>query len=368
MAEPADAGQRIPAEPAPPGESGPGESGGERILVVGPSWVGDMVMAQSLFMTLKTRHPGCRLGVLAPGWSLPILERMAEVDEAIALDVGHGEFGWKVRREVARSLRGRFDRAIVLPRSWKSALVPFLARIPRRLGFTGEQRYGLLNERRRLDKAVLDQTVKRFVALGMLGEEALDGHFPIPRPRLAVDAGNLAELRRVHGLSSRPAIGMMPGAEYGPAKQWPLEHFRTLAEALVAEGFEVRVLGGPKDAEAGEAIVRGLEHVHNLCGRTRLADAVDLLADCRQVVTNDSGLMHVAAAVSTRVHALYGSSSPAYTPPLTDSAEIHYLALDCSPCFARTCPLGHTRCLVELSPERLLASVLAAERHLAVEE
>jgi heptosyltransferase-2 len=363
MAEAPPPVERIPTEPAPPGESG-----GERILVVGPSWVGDMVMAQSLFMTLKARHPGCRLGVVAPGWSLPVLERMAEVDEAIALDVGHGEFGWKVRREVARSLRGRFDRAIVLPRSWKSALVPCLARIPRRVGFTGEQRYGLLNERRRLDKAVLDQTVKRFVALGLPADEAATGHFAIPQPRLEVDAGNQAELRERLGLSPGPAIGMMPGAEYGPAKQWPIEHFRTLAEALVAEGFAVRVLGGPKDAEAGDAIAAGLSGVHNLCGKTRLADAVDLLADCRQVITNDSGLMHVAAAVGTRVHALYGSSSPAYTPPLTDSAEIHTLGLDCSPCFARTCPLGHTRCLVDLSPERLLAAVLAAERRLAVEK
>lgn len=358
-----DAGECIPAGSAPSGEEG-----GERILVVGPSWVGDMVMAQSLFKMLKARYPGCRIGVLAPAWSLPVLERMAEVDEGVALDVGHGEFGWSTRRRVARSLRGRFDRAIVLPRSWKSALVPFLAGISRRTGFTGEQRYGLLNDRRRLDKAVLDQTVKRFVALGLPAEEAAAGGFPVPRPQLAVDGGNLAELRRVHGLSSRSAIGLMPGAEYGPAKQWPLEHFRTLAGALVAEGFEVRVLGGPKDDEAGRTIAEGLAQVHNLCGRTRLADAVDLLADCRQVVTNDSGLMHVAAAAGTRVHALYGSSSPAYTPPLTDSAEIHYLALDCSPCFARTCPLGHTRCLVELSPERLLASVLGAGRRLAVEE
>ncbi len=346
----------------------PSETGaGERILVVGPSWVGDMVMAQSLFMTLKARQPGCRIGVMAPAWSLPILERMAEVDEGVALDVGHGEFGWHTRHRVARSLRGRFDRAIVLPRSWKSALVPFLARIPRRVGFTGEQRYGLLNDRRQLDKTVLDQTVKRFVALGLSAEQAVKGSFPIPRPHLAVDVGNLAELRRVHGLSTRPAIGMMPGAEYGPAKQWPLEHFRALAESLVADEFEVRILGGPKDDDAGETIAGELEHVHNLCGRTRLSDAVDLLADCRQVVTNDSGLMHVAAATGTLVHALYGSSSPAYTPPLTDSAEIHTLALECSPCFARTCPLGHTRCLTELSPERLMAAVLGAERRFAVE-
>ncbi|MFW6346828.1 MAG: lipopolysaccharide heptosyltransferase II [Halomonas sp.] len=332
----------------------------ERILVVGPSWVGDMVMAQSLFITLKALHPGCRIGVVAPAWSQPILARMVEVDEAIPLDVGHGEIGWRTRRGVARSLRGRFDRAIVLPRSWKSALVPYLAGIPRRIGFTGEQRYLLINERRRLDKAVLDQTVKRFVSLGLPETQAACGDFALPHPRLAVDAANQARLREAHGLSTRPAIGLMPGAEFGPAKQWPLAHFRELARGLVAEGYEVRVLGGPKDQAAGETIGQGLDGVHNLCGRTRLADAVDLLADCQQVVTNDSGLMHVAAAVGTRVQAIYGSSSPAYTPPMTDHAEIHYLGIDCSPCFQRSCPLGHTRCLTEIPPERLLSAVLAS--------
>ncbi|WP_110669599.1 lipopolysaccharide heptosyltransferase II [Salinicola halophilus] len=328
-----------------------------RLLVVGPSWVGDMVMAQSLFMTLKARHPGATLGVLAPGWSLPILERMPEVDEAIPLDVGHGEFGWQARREAARSLKGRFDRAIVLPRSLKSALVPFLARIPERIGFTGEQRYGLLNDRRRLDKAVLDQTVKRFVALGLSAREAATGDFPLPSPTLRVDPRRQRALRDELALGERPAIGMMPGAEYGPAKQWPLAHFRQLAETLTARGYTVWVLGGPKDAEAGNAISDGLSDVHMLCGRTRLADAVDLLAECEQVVTNDSGLMHVAAAVGTRIQALYGSSSPRYTPPLTENADVHYLGLSCSPCFERTCPLGHRNCLRQMPPERIAHAI-----------
>lgn len=336
-------------------------SPGSRILVVGPSWVGDMVMAQSLLMTLKQRRPGCRIGVVAPGWSQPILERMEEVDEVAALDVGHGEFGWRTRRGLADQLRGRFDTAIVLPRSWKSALVPFLARIPLRTGFTGEQRFGLLNDRRELDKTLLDQTVKRFVALGLPHAEAARGDFAIPHPRLRVDPHNLEMQRERFGLSSRPAIGMMPGAEYGPAKQWPLGHFRELAGRLAAEGYEVRVLGGPKDADAGQVIADGQAQVHNLCGETRLVDAVDLLADCQQVVTNDSGLMHVAAAVGCRVQALYGSSSPAYTPPLTRHARIHFLGLGCSPCFKRTCPLGHRNCLVQLSPQRVLAAVLASQ-------
>lgn len=333
-----------------------------RILVVGPSWVGDMVMAQSLLMTLKARYPGCQIGVVAPAWSLPILSRMPQVDEAVALDVKHGEFGWRARHRVAVALRGRFDKAIVLPRSWKSALVPFLARVPVRLGFVGEQRVVLLNQRRRLDKLVLDQTVKRFVSLGLPAADATTGDFAIPHPCLETDADNLTELRLRFSLSSRPAIGMMPGAEYGPSKQWPPAYFRTLAIQLVEAGFEVRVLGGPKDAEDGQHIAEGLRHVHNLCGQTQLGDAVDLLADCRQVVTNDSGLMHVAAAVGTRIHALYGSSSPDYTPPLTTNAHIHRLGLACSPCFARICPLGHTNCLNQLYPERVLAAVLEAAR------
>ncbi len=223
----------------------------KRLLVVGPSWVGDMVMAQSLFMTLKARYPGATLGVVAPGWSQPILERMPQVDEVLPLAVGHGEFGLASRRELAARLRGRFDRAIVLPRSWKAALVPFMARIPERVGFLGEHRYGLLKERRKLDKQVLDQTVKRFVSLGLPLEEAQSGQFTIPKPRLTIDRDNLVNLRLSHALSSRPAIGMMPGAEYGPAKQWPLAYFHQLAAKLIKEGFEVRVLGGAKDHAAG---------------------------------------------------------------------------------------------------------------------
>lgn len=331
----------------------------KRLLVIGPSWVGDMVMAQSLFITLKQRYPGATLGVVAPAWSQPILARMPEVDKVLPLSVSHGEFGLTTRRDLAERLKGRFDRAIVLPRSWKAALVPFLARIPERVGFLGEQRYGLLKERRKLDKQVLDQTVKRFVALGLPEEEAAEGMFTIPTPRLEIDRDNLVNLRIQHTLSSRPAIGMMPGAEYGPAKQWPLTYFHALAKRLVDDGYEVRIFGGPKDHTAGEEIVQGLPQAHNLCGKTALADVVDLLADCRQVVTNDSGLMHVAAAVGTRVQAIYGSSSPAYTPPLTTNARIHYLNLICSPCFKRECPLGHTNCLKQMPAERLYEAVIA---------
>lgn len=334
---------------------------GKRILIVGPSWVGDMVMAQSLLKTLKARYPECIIDVLGPAWSAPIIERMPEARRALTLRVGHGDLALKERWRFGRSLKGQYDEAIVLPRSMKSALVPWFAGIPKRTGFTGEQRYGVLNQRRDLDKAILDQTVKRFVSLGLPKKEAYPPE-NIPFPALRVDATHQAHLQETFGfadvdLLNRPLIALMPGAEYGPAKQWPLSHFHATAQALVERGYGVLVLGGPKDANAGQQVAGELPHTLNLCGRTALADAVDLLGMCEQVVSNDSGLMHVAAAVGVHVQGLYGSSSPRYTPPLTNNADIHWLELDCSPCFKRVCPLGHTNCLHQLTVMRVMKAI-----------
>ena len=331
----------------------------EKILVVGPSWVGDMVMAQSLFKLLRLRFTDCEIHVLAPDWSEPILARMPEVTKTLVLPFGHGQFGLVGRWKLGRSLVNEgFTQAIVLPRSWKSALVPFAAKIPVRIGFLGEQRYGLLNDRRVLDKKLLDQTVKRYTALGLAAHENFTPE-KVNFPKLEVDIAHQQAVFKSLGLSDKPAIALMPGAEYGPAKQWPLAYFRELAEKLVAAGKQVWILGGAKDATAGaEIAASGLPELYNLCGKTQLADVVDLLAAAEAAVTNDSGLMHVAAAVGTKVHGIYGSSSPAYTPPLTTDKQIHYLALDCSPCFKRTCPLGHTNCLKQIGVEQVMESVL----------
>ncbi|WP_405238257.1 lipopolysaccharide heptosyltransferase II [Lentisalinibacter orientalis] len=327
------------------------------MLVVGPSWVGDMVMAQSLFRLLAARHQGVSLDVLAPGWSLPILARMPEVREAVEMPAGHGELRLGGRRRLGRELRARgYARAIVLPRSLKAALVPWFARIPRRTGFRGEHRYGLINDMRPFDAALLDQTVKRFVALGLEPGEPLPD--VLPRPRLRVDAERQAQAMARLGLDpTADPVAFMPGAEYGPAKCWPLEYYAELAARLTDRGHAVWVFGSAKDAAAARTIA-GAAPVQDLCGRTSLEEAIDLLAACRAGVTNDSGLMHVAAAVGLPVAALYGSSSPAFTPPLTDRAVVHYLGLECSPCFERECPLGHFRCMREITPEDVLASLV----------
>ena len=328
--------------------------------MVGPSWVGDMVMAQSLFKLLKQGRPSCTIDVLAPAWSHPILERMPEVSKALELPLGHGELGLKTRWQLGKSLaQSGYTQAIVLPRSWKSALVPFAAGIPQRTGYLGEQRYFLLNDRRSLNKQVLNQTVKRFAALGLpKGQQATWLHErELPQPLLRVDVLNQQRLLAGLGLNtSRPVVAMMPGAEYGPAKQWPLDSFRTLATQLAQRGYQVWVLGSTKDQPAGQYIAQGQAGgVMNLCGRTQLVDTVDLLACAQHAVTNDSGLMHVAAAVGTRVHAIYGSSSPEFTPPLTENKVVHYLGLPCSPCFKRTCPLGHLECLRGIKPGDVFA-------------
>jgi heptosyltransferase-2 len=275
----------------------------------------------------------------------------------LPIPVAHGELALGKRWQLGRSLAGRqYDHAIVLPRSMKAALVPWFAGIPRRTGFRGEMRFGVINDRRPLDAGLLDQTVKRFVALGLdIGEDLPS----VPYPKLEISRDNQrAVLRKLSLVDDRPVIALMPGAEYGPAKCWPLENFAALAARLGGEGYAVWVLGSERDRNAGEQIA-GASQAINLCGRTGLADAIDLLAHCRTAISNDSGLMHVAAAAGTQVVAIYGSSSPDFTPPLTLRRQIHYLALDCSPCFERRCPLGHLRCLREITPEQVFDSIFA---------
>jgi len=317
-----------------------------------------MVMAQSLFMRLRERDPGCVIDVLAPGWSLPILARMPEVRAGIELPLKHGEFGFLQRRRIGRKLRDkRYDRAIVLPNSWKSALVPFFADIPQRTGYAREFRYGLLNDLRKLDKELLKTTVARFVALSEDSTPVAPP--PVLFPKLRADAARAAELRTALDLPKAPAVALMPGAEHGPAKQWPAAYYAELAKRLSERGLRSWVFGSTKEVTLGETIAResGTAAV-NLCGRTSLCDVVDLFTECRAAVTNDSGLMHVAAATGIPVVAIYGSSNPDHTPPLTEHKRIHYLGLSCSPCFERTCPLGHTDCLRGIVPADVQASVL----------
>ena len=326
------------------------------ILIVGPAWVGDMVLAQSLFKVLKQRDPDCRLDVIAPRWTHPLLERMPEVDEAIALNIGHGELNLGERLRLGKELRSRhYDRAMVLPNSFKSAIVPWAACARVRTGFVGELRYGLLNDARPLDKQKLTRTVDRFVALALAPNEALP-EIPVPRIRADMDKARTAQARLGRSLPAVPVLGLCPGAEYGPSKRWPAEYFADVAQAKLEQGWEVWLFGSGNDAAVTGAIqsMTG-KRCLDLGGKTTLEEAIDLLSLTSAVVTNDSGLMHVAAALDRQVIALYGSSDPRHTPPMSDKASVLYLGLSCSPCFKRECPLKHQNCLRQIEPARVLA-------------
>jgi len=330
------------------------------ILVVGPSWIGDMTMAQSLFKTLKKQQPEQFIDVIAPTWSIPVLDRMPEVRRGIALPVGHGELGLRRRYRLGKTLRGQYRRAIVLPRSLKASLLPFFAHIPLRTGFTGEQRYGLINDRRAFDPNLLDQTVKRFVALGLTAMAA-QRPFAIPYPRLTIDVDNQRQiLRRLQLDPQQPTVALLPGAEYGAAKQWPTAYYADLARTLNNHRYQVIVLGSVKDRPIGAKIVAAAGGAaHSLCGKTDIVEVIDLLSFCRAAITNDSGLMHIAAAVDCPTVAIYGSSTPKLTPPLTRRASIAYLDINCSPCFKRQCPLGHLDCLRRIQPSSIAAKTFA---------
>jgi heptosyltransferase-2 len=323
----------------------------ERILVVGPSWVGDMIMSQVLYKLLRQRWPACEIDVLAPPAAVPLVARMAEVNRGIRFDMAHGELALGKRIAFGESLKkNRYTRAIVLPNSLKSAIVPFAAEIPIRTGFRGEYRYFLINDMRLLSKRRLPKMIDRFAALATKpGKDSP----PVPYPELIIDQANLDSLLGQLGLSiDRPVMGLCPGAEFGDAKQWPAAHFASLARRAIAKGFQVWIFGGKNDAScAAEIQSEAGEHCHNLAGKTSLLDAIDLLSACHQVVSNDSGLMHIAAAVGVHTTVVYGSTSPDFTPPLTDSLDIVSLNLKCSPCFKRVCPLKHKNCLNQLSPE-----------------
>ncbi|MDO8464179.1 MAG: lipopolysaccharide heptosyltransferase II [Gallionella sp.] len=332
-----------------------------KILIVGPSWVGDCMLMQPMLMRLRQRLPDCHIDVFAPPWTAALLRAMPEINEVIINPFPHGALQLMARYRLGKQLRiAQYDQAIVLPNSWKSALVPFFAHIPLRTGFVGESRHILLNDARKLDKQKLPLMVERFAQLA----EDAQGEIPRPlaNPKLAISESqrsatfhklntkNLCPGTRL--TQDKPVAIFCPGAEYGPAKRWPAAYYSDIAQRLHQQGYAVWLIGSGKDKPVADEINRlAGDNCINLCGSTDLADAIALLSCAQLIISNDSGLMHLAAALNRPMLALFGSSSPQFTPPLSAQAQVIKFDIECSPCFKRECPLGHFNCMMQLTPD-----------------
>ena len=310
------------------------------------------MLMQPMLSRLREIYPYCRIDVFAPPWTADLLRVMPDVSEIIINPFPHGALQLGARYQLGKQLKlEMYGQAIVLPNSLKSALLPFFAGIPVRTGYIGEFRFGLLNDARRLRKSKLPLMVERFAQLAE--QSGINIKRPLPNPSLQIsDSQRNATLAKLELKLTKPVAVLCPGAEYGPAKRWPVAYFAEIAQRLQQNGFEVWLIGSAKDHEVAEKIVAlGNLASRNLCGKTDLIDAIALLSCAGLVISNDSGLMHLAAALDKPMIALFGSSSPQFTPPLSAKSAIVKLDIKCSPCFKRECPLGHFNCMNNLTPD-----------------
>ena len=338
------------------------------ILIIAPNWIGDAVMTQPLLANLKEQYPESNIDVLASTWVAPIYRACSEVHEVIEAKFEHKLLQWNLRKELAKELATKkYQACFILPNSFKSALIPWLANIPFRIGYRGELRFGLINLS--LDnpsKVNRPPMVEHYLALSQLLNEAQaisTGSNLTPKLNVS-DVARQSVLAKLLSAKIDPVniYVMCPGAEYGPTKRWPTSHFAQLAQKLIASNpdSQIVLLGSKGDQALAQDIHSQAKqdiHIHNWCGATSLDEAIALIGMSKAVISNDSGLMHIAAALKTPQVAIFGSSDPAHTPPLSDLAQVIWLNLSCSPCHKRECPLGHLKCLNDILPEQVFATL-----------
>jgi heptosyltransferase-2 len=335
-----------------------------RILVIAPNWIGDAVMSEPLLAAIKASHPHAVIDVLTTPWVAPVYRACSEVSELIEADLRHGQLQWGMRRALAAQIKKcNYASCYVLPNSLKSALIPWLANIPVRIGYQGELRRFLLTETKaNSPKTQRIPMVEHYANLGAPSSN-VDATIRVPQLSPTVSALESARTRlQAAGIVMDALVVLCPGAEYGPSKRWPATHFAGLAQSILATKptASVVLLGSPSDRAIGEAIISGMAsqgRVFNWCGATSLDEAIAIISLCSKVVSNDSGLMHIAAALHVPQVAVFGSSDPNHTPPNSAKANIISLHLPCSPCHQRECPLGHLNCLNQISPERVFAAL-----------
>ena len=338
----------------------------QSILIIAPNWIGDAVTSQPLLANLKALYPNSKIDVLASNWVAPIYRACTEVNKVIEANFEHKKLQWSLRKQLAKEIEAKnYQACFVLPNSLKSALIPWLANIPFRIGYRGELRFGFINLA--LDNpSKINRTpmVEHYLALSqLLNDDALSFSETAPKLNVSPIAKASVENKLQSADINRDSIYVIcPGAEYGPTKRWPTANFALLADRLLEQNknSQIILLGSKSDRALAQEITsqaKKVSNIHNWCGNTSLDEAIALIDMSKAVVSNDSGLMHIAAALETPQVAIFGSSDPAHTPPLSDKAKIIWLNLPCSPCHKRACPLGHLKCLKDILPEQVLTTL-----------
>ena len=331
----------------------------KKFLIICPNWIGDMVMTHALLQKLKHIHPYCIIDIIAPTWCAELAQFMPEIRKIYISPSKHGQLNiLKVWNTAKKLQKKNYSHAIIIPNSFKSALIPFLAKIPIRIGYIGEWRQFLLTKHYKKNKKqkFVDQVAMLFK------EEALD----TPPPYLHVNQNALATIKQKYNLpnSLKKTIALCPGAAYGPAKSWPIEYYLKIAQHMLQKGWHVWLFGSQAEEKLGQYIehqCKESKNFINFIGKTTLEESIYLLSCTEKVMANDSGLLHIASALQRHVIALYGPTPPDVAPPLTKKADIYYLKLDCSPCFQRHCPLKHHQCLRQITPEMVLQNLESGE-------
>jgi lipopolysaccharide heptosyltransferase II len=340
-------------------ESASRKGRGSPILVVPYMWIGDFVRCHSVVKLLNARFPDRPVDVLSTSLCAPLTDYMPGLRRAIVVDLPRSRIAVKDQLALAQRLkRENYGNALIMPRTWKSALAPFLAAIPERTGFVGEMRFGLLNDLRRGERR-LPRMVDRCAALALPPQAELPPAWPLPE--LKVARAEIESWRREHGLAfdSRPVVVLAPGA-VGPSKRWPANAYAALARHLIAEEFAVWVVGGPEEKTLAAEII-GETTARDLTGHD-LRNAILALAAAAVAVSNDSGLLHVAAGLGTPAIGIFGPTSPWHWAPLNPlAATIESKSkVECRPCHKPVCRLGHHRCMRDIPPDQVLAAVRQA--------
>jgi len=326
------------------------------ILIIPYMWIGDFVRCHTVVRLLRQRSPTAAIDVLTNSMVAPLLDYMPGVRKGIVADLPRNRLALNQHRALAGRLRAEsYGHALVMPRTWKAAVAPFLAGIPRRTGFVGEGRFGLINDLRFGERG-LPRMADRCAVLALAKDERAPPAWPLPE--LKVPAAECANWRQRlgHAAGGRPVIALAPGA-VGPSKRWPGASYAELSRRLRADGHWVWVIGGPNEKDLAAEIADGAQ-IRDLTGPD-LRNAILALAAADLAVSNDSGLLHVAAALGTPAIGIFGPTSAWHWAPLNPIAAVVETIdeLACRPCHKPVCRLGHHRCMREISVDRVAMAV-----------